>query len=81
MRGANAYDAFARALEIDPSNELAESGLAGLLDQLSVQVWALVGDAEFEQAKAKLERPLALMPENERILAIQAAVNDVAEGN
>ena len=79
--GANAYDAFARALEIDPSNELAESGLAGLLDQLSVQVWALVGDAEFEQAKAKLERPLALMPENERILAIQAAVNDVAEGN
>jgi len=55
--------------------------LAGLLDQLSVQVWALVGDAEFEQAKAKLERPLALMPENERILAIQAAVNDVAEGN
>lgn len=79
--GANAYDAYKRALQLDPESSVAQRGLAELMDKLSVQVWDLVGEAQFEQAKLKLKRPLILMPNNERILAIQAAVDDVAEGN
>lgn len=77
--GANAYDAYKRALQLDPESSSALEGLNGLMDKLSVQIWALVGEAKFDQAKSKLSRPLILMPNNKRILAMQAAVNDVAE--
>lgn len=76
--GANAYDAYKRVLQLAPDNAEAHAGLNTLLDKLSVQVWDLVGEAKFDEAKEKLGRPLLLMPNNKRLRAMLAAVEDVA---
>ena len=75
---ANAFDQYTRALSLDPRNERATKGHEALVDLLSIKVWALVSKAHFDEAKILLARPLALMPENERIKSMLAAVNEVA---
>jgi len=74
--GANAYDEYQAALGIDAKNEQAQQGLENLVDQLSVQIWELVGEARFAEARALLMRPLQIAPDNERLLAMHAAINE-----
>ena len=76
--GANAYDEYQAVLTLDSTNEVAQKGISELMDKLSVLVWQYVGDARFSDASDLLARPMALMPENERLLAMQAAIEEVA---
>ncbi len=75
--GANAYDEFQAVLRMDSKNQDAQAGMAELMDKLSVLVWGYVGDARFEEASNLLIRPMSLMPEHERLLAMKAAIAEV----
>ncbi len=77
--GGSAYDQYNYVLSIDPGNDEAQAGLSGLVDRLSVKVWGLVGDARFDEARAALDRPLSIMPDNERLQSMRAAVEEVAQ--
>jgi vacuolar-type H+-ATPase subunit H len=76
--GANAYDEYQLVLDLDEENQEALAGRAELLDKLSVVVWQYVGDARFEEASSLLARPLGLMPDNQRLVAMSAAISEVS---
>ena len=76
---ANAYDSYKAVLNLDPSNTEASEGIAGLVDKLSSRVWALVSEANFEEAMGLLDRPLRLLPDNQRVKDMRAAVVEVAD--
>lgn len=79
--GANAYDEYQAAKKLDANSQEASQGELALMDQLSVLVWKLVGESRFNEARELLQRPIQLMPNNERILSMQAAINEVSSEN
>ncbi len=76
---ANAYDQYDKVLALESRNVAAQQGIDELVDALSVKVWALVGQEKFDEARTVLERPTALMPDNERIKSMRVAVDEVAQ--
>ena len=77
--GASAYDQYQAILQLDPNYDAAREGQKQLIDKLSERVWALVAEAKFDQALTLLERPLALMPRNRRLLSLRDQVQDASQ--
>jgi tetratricopeptide (TPR) repeat protein len=75
--GGSAFDEYQKVLQLDAAHTEGLRGLEGLVDLLSVKVWALVGEAKFDAARSELARPMILMPDNARLQAMLTAIDEV----
>lgn len=76
---ANAYHFYALILQEAPEDARALKGVEMTLEGFSAWVWALVGDNKFEEAQKAFVTPLNLLPREERLLSLSAAVEAVIE--
>lgn len=76
---ANAYHFYALILQESPDDVRALKGVEMTLEGFSAWVWALVGDNKFEDAQKAFVTPLNILPKEERLLSLSAAVNAVIE--
>lgn len=74
-----AFFDYQAVLKLDPSNRTAKEGLGKVVDALSVKVWQLIGDKQFEQARALMNVAKKNYGENEQVKSLALAVDQVAE--
>ncbi len=73
----NAFYYYQKILEREPNNSRAITGQKQVVDGFARNIWSLVGNEEFTEARAELAAALRLLPRNQRLQSLSAAVEEV----
>lgn len=72
-----AYYDYAEVLALDAENQKANKALEEIVDALSVKVWRLVGEKQFDSARQELRNASEAYADNPRIESLREAVEQV----